>query len=146
MFISFATFAAMSRPKHNRCISSPPIMLGYKPFGIPSRVLECIYLHFDEYETLRLLDYEGLNQEDAAVRMVISRPTLTRIYESARKKIATAFVEGKTIRIEGGEITFDKAWFRCKHCHRLVSDIGAKLECTKKCSINNSELEPIHGK
>jgi uncharacterized protein len=122
------------------------MMLGFKPFGIPGRTLENIILHFDEWESFRLLDYEGLNQEEAAVRMVVSRPTLTRIYESARKKIATAFVEGKAIRIEGGEVTFDKAWFRCKHCHRLVSDTGAKTECIKTCSIDNSELEPIHGK
>jgi len=52
-------------------------------------------LNFDEYETIRLLDYEGLMQEEAAERMNVSRPTLTRIYENARKTMAKAFVEGK---------------------------------------------------
>ena len=49
---------------------------------------------FDDTEAVRLLDYEGLMQEEAADRMNISRP-LTRIYENARKTIAQAFVEGK---------------------------------------------------
>ena len=78
----------MSRPQNNRKILSPPLMQGFKPFGIPRSSLESIVLKYDEYESIRLLDYEGLVQEQAAERMQVSRPTLTRIYESARNTIA----------------------------------------------------------
>ena len=70
----------MSRPKQFRKIVSPPLMTGFKPFGIPRAQLEEVVLHYDEYEAVRLLDYEGLMQEQAAERMNVSRPTLTRIY------------------------------------------------------------------
>ncbi|MBV5343163.1 DUF134 domain-containing protein, partial [bacterium] len=98
----------MPRPKQFRKIGFPPLMRGYKPFGIPRTELESVTLSYDEYETIRLLDYEGLMQEQAAERMNVSRPTLTRIYEKARKAIAKAFVEGKMIVIEGGNVDFGK--------------------------------------
>jgi uncharacterized protein len=133
----------MPRPKQNRRICSPPKMMGYKPFGIPRSNLKSISLRFDEYEAIRLLDYEGLNQEQAAERMNVSRPTLTRIYENARKVVATAFVEGTILVIEGGEVKFDGEWFRCKRCFKLV----AGLEMHKRCGNCNTfcpdELVPI---
>ena len=58
----------------------------------------------DEFEAIRLLDYEGLDQESAALRMGVSRPTVTRVYASARRKIAEALTEGKAISIEGGPV------------------------------------------
>jgi uncharacterized protein len=135
----------MPRHKHQRNIVSPPIMLGFKPFGIPSKSLETIYLHYDEYEALRLLDYKGLNQENASKQMEISRPTLTRIYELARKKIACAFVEGKAIRIEGGEVEFEKNWFRCKHCHCLKTENEPHVNCPKNNTEKKCEFESVHG-
>ena len=68
----------MSRPKQDRKISNPPLMQGFKPFGIPRRMLSQVSLLYDEYEAIRLLDYEGMNQDQAAVQMNVSRPTLTR--------------------------------------------------------------------
>jgi predicted DNA-binding protein (UPF0251 family) len=75
----------MSRPKQCRKIVSPPLMSGFKPFGIPRSMIKEVILLYDEYESIRLLDYEGLLQEEAAEKMNISRPTHTRIYENARK-------------------------------------------------------------
>jgi len=63
-------------------------------------------LLFDEYEVVRLLDYEGKQQSEAAELMMVSRPTLTRIYMEARRKIATAIVEGCQLRITGGNTDF----------------------------------------
>lgn len=100
---------------------SPPLMGGFKPFGIPLQESKFVKLLFEGYEAIRLLDYKNYNQEDAAAEMNISRPTLTRIYEKARKTIAKAFVEGKGIFIEGGCVEFDKEWFKCKKCHKLNS-------------------------
>ncbi len=94
----------MPRPFKNRFISGWPVSVVYKPAGIPARALEWIFLGLDEFETIRLLDYKGLDQEKAAELMGISRPTVTRIYTEARKKIAQALTEGKAICIEGGPI------------------------------------------
>jgi uncharacterized protein len=94
-------------------------MEGFKPFGIPMTDLEPVILLYEEYESLRLSDYEGLTQEQSAERMNVSRPTFTRIYEKARRTIAQAFVEGKAIFIEGGNYHTDDCWYKCEHCMKL---------------------------
>lgn len=134
----------MPRPKQYRKIDSPPLMMGYKPFGIKRTALESVTLHYDEYETIRLLDYDGLNQEQASERMNVSRPTLTRIYENARKTIAKALMEGKMILIEGGNVQFDRQWFRCKRCHKLVDGIENHVPCKDCPSCNDDELTLIN--
>jgi len=136
----------MPRPKQNRKIATPPIMQGYKPFGIPRSALESVTLLYDEYEAMRLLDYLGMNQEQAAEQMKISRPTLTRIYEQARKTIAEAFVKGKMILIVGGEVSFDKEWFRCRRCFKLVAGLENHIKCQNCTSFGNDELMPINEK
>jgi predicted DNA-binding protein (UPF0251 family) len=130
----------MPRPKQFRTIATPPTMKGFKPFGIPRTELETVLLSYDEYETIRLLDYEGLMQEQAAERMNVSRPTLTRIYEKARRAIAKAFIEGKMIVIDGGNVDFGRVWFRCRKCHKLVDGVENHIPC-KNCSLfSNDEL------
>ncbi len=64
-------------------------------------LLEAI-LTVDEFEAIRLKDFEGLDQEPAAKKMNISQPTFNRLLKSARKNIADALVNGKAIRIQGG--------------------------------------------
>ena len=95
----------MPRPFKNRCINAQPLSVVYIPAGIPARDLEWVTLHLDEFETIRLLDHVGMDQEQAADQMGVSRPTVTRIYASARKKIADALVLGQAICIEGGPVT-----------------------------------------
>jgi len=104
-------------------------MLGFKPFGIAVRDTVPIVLQYDEYETIKLVIYDNLAQEEAAERMEVSRPTLTRIYNSALSKIAIAFIEGKSIIIEGGNFEFDKDWYRCKKCHKLIEGIENHTKC-----------------
>ncbi|MDD3322589.1 MAG: DUF134 domain-containing protein [Paludibacter sp.] len=134
----------MPRPKQERRIDSPPLMLGFKPFGIKRNALESVKLQIDEYEAIRLLDYEGLNQEQASERMNVSRPTLTRIYENARKTIAKALMEGKMILIEGGNVQFDRLWFRCKRCYKLVDGSENHLPCKDCETCNDEELQLIN--
>jgi predicted DNA-binding protein (UPF0251 family) len=93
--------------------------MGFKPMGVPMSLSEHISVQYEEYEALRLADYENLSHADAAQRMNVSRPTFTRMYEKIRKKVARAFVEGKTILIEGGNVEFDKQWYRCPSCHTI---------------------------
>ena len=120
-----------NRRRHRR-IKMPPVMEGYKPFGVPMRELESVYLLFEEYEALRLADYENLTQEEAAKRMNISRPTFTRLYDKARKNIAKAFVEGKAIIIQGGTFITDDYWYRCENCHQTIISDHPVSHC-KEC-------------
>ena len=101
-------------------MTQPPLMEGFKPFGVPISDLEPVILFFEEYEALRLLDYLGMTQLEAAHEMAVSRPTLTRIYEKARRTIAEAFVDGKAIFIEGGDYHTDEFWYRCDECYKLL--------------------------
>ena len=134
----------MPRPKQDRKISIPPLMKGFKPFGIPRRMLSSVSLLYDEYEAIRLLDYEGMNQDQAAVQMNVSRPTLTRIYEKARKTIAQALVEGKMIMIEGGNVQFDRAWYRCRRCYKLIGGLENDVQCKDCNTFSDEELIPIN--
>jgi predicted DNA-binding protein (UPF0251 family) len=124
------------RPKKYRKVDSPPIMRGYKPFGIPFSQSVSINLHYEEYEAIRLCDYNNLSQEESSVIMNISRPTFTRIYEQARKKIASAFIEGKALLIEGGDYEFDKLWFKCDDCYHLYHVEKYSLKCPE-CKSSN---------
>ena len=133
----------MPRPKQCRKIVSPPLMVGFKPFGVPRSNSEEVILQYDEYEAIRLLDYEGLRQEEAAERMNVSRPTLTRIYENARKTTAKAFVEGKTIVIKGGNVDFSKQWYRCRKCYKLINDRENHIKCKNCTRYGNEELIAI---
>ncbi len=134
----------MPRPQQNRKIASPPLMKGFRPFGIPRNQLEHVTLKYDEYEAFRLLDYEGMMQEKASEKMNVSRPTLTRIYENARRTIAKALVEGKMIFIEGGNVEFDRQWFRCRKCHKLVDGVENHIPCKNCMSYGDEELENVH--
>jgi uncharacterized protein len=94
----------MPRNKCLRYIDNHPNCTFFKPAGIPLPKLTQITLNLDEYEAIRLADLEGLYQEDAAKRMNISRQTFGRIIESAHKKIADALINGKAVKIDGGNI------------------------------------------
>lgn len=65
--------------------------------------LEPVIITVDEYEALRLIDREGFSQEQCGAYMDIARATVQQIYSCARKKLAAALVEGRPIRIEGGD-------------------------------------------
>lgn len=126
----------MPRRKRNRRIQVPPVIKGMSVYGVRGRKTNEVILHLEEYEAIRLLDYQNLTQEEAAVHMDVSRPTLTRIYEEARNKVATAFVEGRDLIFRGGDVYFDKNWFRCNNCKASFSNYAEK---DKKCPICNTE-------
>lgn len=94
----------MPRPKCLRRICCVPGVTYFKPAGVPLRMLEEVVVPLDEVEAIRLADLEGAYQEEAAEKMRISRPTFSRLIESARSKIADALVNGKAIRMEGGVV------------------------------------------
>jgi len=92
------------------------------PFGFYGQTLDPVVLVLEELESIRLMDYENHTQAEAAKIMEVSRPTLTRIYDTARQKIATAFAEARTIKIEGGSVYFDKEWYHCLYCNSTFSN------------------------
>jgi len=96
----------MGRNKQLRIVCSNPSVAGFRPYGRCGRRTEGVILLFDEYESVRLLDYEGRQQAEAAELMKVSRPTLTRIYMEARKKIALAMIEGRPLIISEGNTDF----------------------------------------
>ena len=114
----------MARPRQNSSVQIPPRVQGFIPLGYYANESEPVYLNIEEYEAIRLLDYEDLSQVDAARVMKISRPTLTRVYERARKKIAIALTESHQVLIEGGNAIYNGRWYQCLNCG---------------CSFNNPE-------
>jgi uncharacterized protein len=104
----------MVRPRRCRRIEHHPNYTYFKPQGIPLVDLEEINLLIDEFEAIRLKDFEGLEQEQAAEKMGISQPTLFRLLNSGHNKIADALIHGKAIKIEGGSICFGEHVDHCK--------------------------------
>ncbi len=129
----------VGRPQKIRKIAGAPSVEGFIPKG-PRRGRqlrgrgrfrrheEDIFLLFEEYESIRLLDYEGLNQTAASEQMHVSRPTLTRIYQRARQKVAKAFIEGRVIRFEGGKVNFKAEWYQCTDCESIFNISEKKQE------------------
>jgi len=106
----------MGRPPKCRRVEFIPQCTYSKPAGIPLWNLEEVGLAVEEVEALRLKDLEGLEQEDCAERMGISRPTFQRILTGARSKVAQALVTGRAIRVEGGNFEYVARRLRCTGC------------------------------
>ena len=96
----------MPRPVKPRWIGFDPPAVCFmpQPLAVPSANVTVLTL--DELESLRLADFVGLGQGEAASRMNVSRPTFGRIVGQARKKVASALIQGRGIGIEGGEVRF----------------------------------------
>ncbi|MCB2203704.1 DUF134 domain-containing protein [bacterium] len=150
----------MPRPRRPRRIHGPPRFHHFKPVGVPRRYLEAVTLTVDEYEAIRLADYEGMDQQPAADKMGISRPTFSRLIEAARTKLAQSIVEGKELLIEGGEIDYVHTLQRCSDCGEEQLDSLSPEEfaeemmgqCCRRCGSENVEdldeeaLGPGYGK
>lgn len=100
-----------------RKVSFIPPVNYFKPEGISAARLNEVNLLIEEAEAIRLKDQEGLEQEECAQRMNVSRTTFSRILDSARRKIANALLNGEAIRIEGGNFEMAESRFRCISGH-----------------------------
>lgn len=90
------------RPKKTRWVKCEPDERCFRPQCKPLSKLEGVFLTLDEFEAIRLADFEALKQEAAAKKMRVSRPTFSRIITSAHSKIGDALTNIKAIRIRGG--------------------------------------------
>ena len=91
----------MPRPRKCRKVCQLPPATMFSVHGCEDK--EYVVLTVDEYESIRLVDYQGFSQEECAEYMQVSRATAQHICDSARKKLASALVNGHGIRIDGGD-------------------------------------------
>jgi len=133
------------RVKKIRKVINPPIVKGFKPYGraFENNKLNCVFLLYEEYEAIRLCDYDMINHLEASRIMEVSRPTFTRIYSSARQKMAKAIVEGLKITIEGGKVYFDSNWYHCNKCNCDFNNPEKNIEISK-CPLCGSYKIDAH--
>ena len=125
----------MPRKKlHRRVTREPPVSV-YKPAGIPAKDLEEILISIDEFEAIKLSDFEGLSQRDASSVMRISQPTFNRILASARNKVAKGLVQGYVLRIEGGRYVLADGTgiLECLDCGSTVDLSSSDKSRCKDC-------------
>jgi len=115
----------------------------FKPAGIPLGSLEAVRLSLEEAEALRLKDLEGLEQEEGAERMNISRPTFQRVLASARKKAADALLNGKAIRIEGGNFEIAHRRFRCHSGHEWEVETPTSIAPAFCPTCSAPDVQPV---
>lgn len=115
----------MSRPRKCRKVCCLPRVTEFHPENNKNN--NKIILTVDEYETIRLIDKEGLSQKECADYMQVARTTVQQIYNSARVKIANALVDGLCIRIEGGDYTL------CSDDESKCTSCDCKKHCTARC-------------
>jgi predicted DNA-binding protein (UPF0251 family) len=108
----------MPRPIKWRKVAFIPGVRYFVPSGIPQCELTENVLKIEELEALRLKELVGLEQEECAVQMEVSRQTFQRILNTARQKVADALISGKAIRIEGGNFTSNICPMKCQDCHK----------------------------
>ncbi len=109
----------MPRPRKGRKVCRLPNVSRFGPLDSPAGFGDAVGMTVDEYEAMRLIDLEGLTQEECAGRMDIARTTVQGIYNEARKKLAAALVGGKVLLIEGGEYRLcDGLGTGCGSCWR----------------------------
>jgi len=107
----------MGRQPLWRRVNYIPQISYFKPAGVRLAQLQEICLAVEEAEAIRLKELEGLEQEDCAQVMNVSRTTFARVLASARQKVADALLNGKAIRIEGGNFEMAQRRFRCVNGH-----------------------------
>ncbi len=105
----------MPRPRKCRRVCELPL---HTEFGPRSAAGERLAMAVDEYECIRLIDLEGLTQEEAAAQMQISRSTVQAIYNSARHKLALCLVAGRELVIGGGDYEVCPRQRPCGSCRR----------------------------
>lgn len=142
----------MPRPPKCRRIGYRARVTCFKPVGIPRQDLKEIILSAEEMETLRLKDFLGLEQEEAAQRMGISRPTFHRLLKTAREKVTRALLLGCSLRIEGGHCYLEENGKEEKEVQKIAvatvtgEDVSAHFGRAPFLAIYQVEKGEITGK
>lgn len=133
----------MARPrKHKRICKSPEI----SSFNSAEKAKEIVEITVDELETVRLIDYKGLTQQECAKQMQVARTTITSVYESARYKISDSILQNKELKVQGGEYELcENSGYccgqcgksKCRHCKHgsCANCIGIYHEPGRECYV-----------
>lgn len=113
----------MPRPKKCRKVCSMPDCENFIPLEGKDASEEPVEMSIDEYEVIRLIDLKGYTQEECALQMDIARTTVTGIYNGARRKLALMLVEGRRLRITGGDIAL---------CSERSAECIKRRECCRR--------------
>lgn len=108
----------MPRPRIGKKVCCLPETTLFGPLRSKGDLKEILIMSVEEYETIRLIDYEGFNQEECAGQMQVARGTVQKLYTDARQKIAQSFVEGRNIQIEGGDYLLYNEEEKSRGCRR----------------------------
>jgi len=120
----------MPRPRKHKKICEMPKVEAFSPTGAEMQD-DIVTMSVEEYEAVRLIDYDGLTQEECAEVMDVARSTIQRIYMDARKKLADCIVDGKKLSIRGGHYTIctaksDRTY--CRGCNKYRNRRGGPPE------------------
>jgi len=113
----------MARPRKWRKVCCLPESTMFGPLNSSDSDRETIIMTVEEYETIRLIDFEGLMQEECADQMNVARTTIQKIYNDARKKLSASLVNGINIKIEGGDYKLCEKReqpYVCTGCRRQI--------------------------
>lgn len=129
----------MPRPKKCRKVCQLPRTQVFRP-DESRQTQEWVTLNVDEYEAIRLIDLEGFSQEACSNYMQVARTTVQAIYTSARKKLAVMLVEGRPLRIDGGDYQLcdgREEFCGCGGCrrHRRCAQTALGKENSMKLAI-----------
>jgi len=116
----------MARPRKYKRVCCMPEVTSFGPLNGEEQ-LEDICMSVEEYEVIRMMDYENNTQEECALAMGVARSTVQRIYDDARKKIADSLVNGKPLKIEGGD-------------YKLCSEYDDDLPCKRPTCLKRQRL------
>lgn len=127
----------MPRPRKWRKVCCMPRSNLFGPLKAPFNQDGFVVMSVDEYETIRLIDLQGFTQEQCAERMDIARTTVQRIYNDARSKLADSLVNGKVLKIEGGDYQLCEGLEETCDCggcmrHRLGRRLKAEITSNKE--------------
>lgn len=111
----------MPRPRKCRKVCCLPVQDTFCPIGVEYEEERAVIMGVDEYETLRLIDHRGMTQEECGTYMQIARTTVQQMYDDARRKVAKALVEGRPLKIVGGQYRLcsgEETYCRCGGCKK----------------------------
>ncbi len=112
----------MARPTKWRKVEFIPVVQYFAPCDVAENDLNENVIRIEEIESIRLKDLEGMEQEECAEKMEVSRQTFQRILNVARAKLADSLINGKAIRIEGGNFTRNICPVKCLDCGKQWSE------------------------
>lgn len=126
----------MPRPRKWKKVCCMPESNLYGPLNGSKTYNKIIMMAVEEYETIRLIDLEGLTQEECAEKMQVARTTVQNIYNSARNKIAESLVNGNVIQIEGGDYELYSKNEQLNCCGRC-----RRNRCGRNISLDENSVE-----